>query len=544
MDHPSSEAASRVAQAPAGPDAAWLRLWPAVLAFLLVCMPISFFRLGATDAVTMEGIVADGARGMERTHEYSVPRLHGEIYSYKPPLAYWLALASFRLFGGETEWSLRFPFALSGLVMGLAVLFLTHRVAGPATGLLCAFASMTGIITLQKLHLAEFDMPLAAGVGVAAGVACRVFAGRRSGGGLWLVGYLALALAFLAKGAPAVMFYAPGLLLASWLTGRFRELFRAAHLAGAALFVLVVSGWLASAYRAAGWAAFEQPLAEAHDKGLVWNASLVGSTLAKPLLTAALFLPWTLLLPASFRSRAWALEPARRMALAAAAFATAGVAVFMTVPAAESRYLLPLAAPVGILCGLAARAVSAGRLRRRAIGVFTLLIGLGAVAFALSADSAGVWSRGLLVLVGAGTAVIAVRGLFPEPGWQEARLLAAAAILGWLAQTMIVNPHRASSRSLRAMASSFEAHLDPGAGLWTPPVSKDFRHSSLFFYLRRQVRTLPAEGGGPVAGDGVVLFSDEHRELIASLPPGYEVVERRRQRGDEFVLAKVRPDAY
>ncbi len=542
MEDPRLEASPRQAPVAATGSFRPVRLWQAVLLFLLIAGPISFLGLGATDAVTMEGIVADGARHMARTQEYAVPHLHGEIYSYKPPLTYWLALGSFRLFGEETEWSLRFPFAASGLLMGLAVLVLTGQVAGPRAGLLCGFASLTGALAIQKLHLAEFDTPLAAGVGIAAAVACRNFAGRPRGG-LWLIGYLALALAFLAKGVPALMFYAPGLLVASWLTRRHRDLWRPAHLAGAVLCLLAVAGWLAGAYQAAGEAAFAQPLAEAREKGLEWDLSLVASTLAKPLLAGALFLPWTLLLPVSFKSGRWSSEPVRRMALAAVGFVTAGVAVFMVVPATQSRYLLPLAAPMGMLCGLAARDVlGGGGFRRRAIEVFAFVIGLGVAAaapFATSYDATSRWLWAVVAVVTLAAAARSFRRALPLAS-SGVWLLAMVAVLSWLIHARGVEPHRASSRSLRAVATTFEAHLEPGSELWTGPVSKHWRHSSLFFYLGRPVRTFSTGGSQPKAGDYVVLVSDEHQELMAAPPFDHEIVERQRQRAYEFLLVRVR----
>ncbi len=509
--------------------------WPAALLFLVIAGPICFLGLGSTDAVTMEGIVVDGARHMARTQEYSVPHLYGETYSYKPPFAYWLALGSFRLFGGESEWALRFPFALCALIMGLAVLGLTRRVAGAGAALLCAFASLTGALMIQKLHLAEFDMPLTAGVGIAAVVACRGFATRPSLG-LWLLGYLALSLAFLTKGAPALMFYAPGLLLAAVLSRRFKDLLRPAHLAGVLLFALVAGGWIASAYQASGWAAFAQPFEEAQDKGLTWNASLVATTLTKPLLAVAFFLPWTLLLPASFKARAWSSEPIRRMALAASAFVIAGVAVFMVVPADESRYLLPLAAPMGLLCGLAAQDVLAAgsRLRRRMIEGLTVLVCLAAVVTALDADEP-IWWLAAIGLVGLGAVVREIfRGTVASP----IRLLTAVAILVWLTYTGAVEPHRASSRSLREMANVFESHLSPTSELWTAPVSKHYRHSSLSYYLDRPIQTFTADKL-PAAGDYVIFFSDEHDELMQNLPFEHEVVERREQRKYEYTLSRV-----
>ena len=87
-------------------------------------------------------------------------------------------------------------------------------------------------------------------------------------------------------------------------------------------------------------------------------------------------------------------------------------------------------------------------------------------------------------------------------------------------------------------ALAFEPHLRPGERLWTGHVSKDFRHSSLFFYLDRPVETFSA-GHAPAVGDHVVFFSEEHRRLMAATPFDYEVVERGARRGVDFFLARV-----
>ncbi len=512
----------------------------AVTLFLLIAGAICFFNLGGNDVIHMEGIVADGARHMDRTRELSVPHLHGEIYAYKPPLAYWMALASFRIFGAETEWTLRFPFASSGLVMGLAVLLATGSVAGWRGGLLCAFASLTGGLMVQKLHLAEFDLPLAAGIGVAVAVACRNLAVDRAAGGWWSIAYLSLAVAFLAKGVPALMFFAPGLVLAALWTGRSQELLRPAHLAGMLLFGAIASGWLVAAYQQAGWQAFTQPYAEAQDKGLGWQASYVLTTLVKPLKTWAMFLPWTLLLPLTFKAR-WSSKPSQRMAIAAAGFVVAGVAVFMAVPAAESRYLLPLTAPIGILCGLSAKQIVTGNAwRGRVVKAFAAIIGAAAVAQALLDADMGTGTR--LEWIGLGALVLAALYLRRrDRSWQAAaQLVAVVALASWWAQVRVIEPHRAAERSLRAVAADFEAHLAAVPEIWVAPVSKDFRHSSLFFYLRRPVKTFTADGGGPPAGRPFVLFSDEHRELMAAAPSDFEILERVSHRDIELILARAR----
>jgi len=103
------------------------------LAFLLLALPLSLTGLGDTGAVTMEGMVADSARHMLETGEILVPRRYGEVYTYKPPMAYWLSALSIGVFG-DSEWALRLPSALAGVFMGLAALVLVGRLTRPFVG--------------------------------------------------------------------------------------------------------------------------------------------------------------------------------------------------------------------------------------------------------------------------------------------------------------------------------------------------------------------------------------------------------------------------
>ena len=84
--------------------------------------------------------------------------------------------------------------------------------------------------------MAEFDISLTAGVGVAVAAACYNLAASRPRWSIWLLGYVALAVGFLTKGVPALAVFAPGLLVAAWAAGRFRRLLGWRHLSAAALF--------------------------------------------------------------------------------------------------------------------------------------------------------------------------------------------------------------------------------------------------------------------------------------------------------------------
>ena len=523
----------------------WERWAMAVVLYCYFAFTVAFFGLASTDVVMMEGIIADGARQMEATGEFSVPRLHGEVYAYKPPLAYWMAFASFQMFGEESVWSLRFPFALCAVLMGLAVLWLVGSVAGPRAGLLSALASMSGVLMLEKLHLAEFDLPLTAGVGVGVAATCKAFAERRGAVGLWLLAYSALAFAFLAKGIPALMFFAPGLLAAALLTRSLREILRWPHLVGVLLFTVIVGVWISFAWAAEGWQAFVQPLAEGKEKGLTWNWSDFLHTLGKPLEAVAFFLPWTLALPAFLPKAPSHLGvEAHRLLLSAAGFTAAGLLMFMAVPSTESRYLLPLAVPVGTLCGLllASGAVDEKPRASKLVNGSGLILGSGALLFALLHPELPIVARSAMVGLALSISTLALRGFAQTRLRSTAPILVSSlALLGFVVETTVVEPHRRNSRSQRGIAQTFEQHLEPGETLWTGPVDKGFHHSSLFFYLQRPVKTFHPGGEGqiPTEGEFVVLFSDEHSPIAAVLPFGCQVKERRQHRRGEIVLCEV-----
>ncbi|MBN2561607.1 MAG: glycosyltransferase family 39 protein [Phycisphaerae bacterium] len=516
------------------------------LVYCLLAVPVCLGWLGRTDVVSMEGIVADGARHMDRTGDYAVPRLYGRVYAYKPPLAYWLALASFKLLGRETEWTLRFPMAASGLLMGLGVFFILGRRIGPRTACMCALAALTGALVIQKVRVAEFDMPLAAGVGIAVAAACANVSCQRQSALLWMIGYGGLAFGCLAKGLPAVMAYAPGLLIAAVLTRTARQLLSPGHVIGLLFFVVPVGAWLWCAYQAQGGLVFEQPIREAMTRGLDWDWRSLGVTLGKPLVVAALFLPWSILLPITV-SRRWRRNldrTRRRLTTAAWSFLAVGTAAFMIVPADNPRYFLPLCVPLGILSGLAASA-DLRLLRRldRARHV-TAVVCAGAGAVSLLAVVGGIGDGqlptadrvclGLLACVVTAVLVAAIRRVGSA---SAAGLLVVTAISFWGIDATVVQPHRAQSRSLRSVAADFTTHLPDDITIWADVGDS---YSSLFFYLRRPVNTFSIRTGRPPAGAYLVLLADQLPILDQRTDIAYAILHRASRGNREFLLATVR----
>jgi hypothetical protein len=120
-----------------------------------------------------------------------------------------------------------------------------------------------------------------------------------------------------------------------------------------------------------------------------------------------------------------------------------------------------------------------------------------------------------------------------------AAVLLGAAVCYWLVNALEIEPRRVEKRSLRTVAESFEPYLEPGETLWTTPVFEGFRHSSLFFYLRRPVRTMVGTDH-PGTGSHIVLFSDEPADQPDyGVPFEYSIVASSSRRGVGFTLARL-----
>jgi 4-amino-4-deoxy-L-arabinose transferase-like glycosyltransferase len=139
----------------------WLVL---ILATLYVCY---FSHLGAIGFVGPdEPRYASIARAMTETGDWVTPRLYGKPWFEKPPLYYWGAALSFKLFG-ITEAAARLPSALSALLATLTLAWLALRLYGAETArwLLLLLPTTVGMIGFSQA--AATDMPFSATFSVA-----------------------------------------------------------------------------------------------------------------------------------------------------------------------------------------------------------------------------------------------------------------------------------------------------------------------------------------------------------------------------------------
>jgi 4-amino-4-deoxy-L-arabinose transferase-like glycosyltransferase len=201
------------------------------------------------------------ARDMAETGDWITPRLYGSPWFEKPPLYYWGAALSFKLFG-VSETTARLPSAMAALLATLALSWLAWRVYGGATArwLLLLLPSTAGMIGFS--HSAATDMPFSAMLTCAMVPASvllglvpvtsetresnRDFALQLSKSATLVAAALFglfLGYAMLAKGPAAIILSGGAVVCWAAYTKRWRETLRLLHPVSIATFCVVALPW-------------------------------------------------------------------------------------------------------------------------------------------------------------------------------------------------------------------------------------------------------------------------------------------------------------
>jgi len=236
----------------------WLVL---IAATLYLCY---FHNLGALGLVGPdEPRYAWIARDMQETGDWITPRLYGKPWFEKPPLYYWSAALSFKLFG-VSETTARLPSAISALFATLALAWLALRLYGPETARWLLLLLPTTVGMLGFSHAAATDMPFAAMLTIAMVFATKLLnlipastqqANRDAASPIPLRSFISstsftafffglfLGLATLAKGPAALILSGGAVLLWALFTKRWRDTFRCLHPVAIASFCLTSLPW-------------------------------------------------------------------------------------------------------------------------------------------------------------------------------------------------------------------------------------------------------------------------------------------------------------
>jgi 4-amino-4-deoxy-L-arabinose transferase-like glycosyltransferase len=234
----------------AEPNAAARIGWAVLIAATLyVCY---FSHLGAIGFVGPdEPRYAWIARAMLETGEWVTPRLYGQPWFEKPPLYYWGAAASFKMFG-VSEAAARLPSAISALLATLALAWLAWRLYGAETArwLLLLLPTSVGMIGFS--HAAATDMPFSGMLTIAMVCAAVVLGLTRNEStpilprtpwlALILFGFF-LGLAVLAKGPAGIILCGGAVFFWALFTKRWRDALRLFHPAAIAAFCATALPW-------------------------------------------------------------------------------------------------------------------------------------------------------------------------------------------------------------------------------------------------------------------------------------------------------------
>jgi 4-amino-4-deoxy-L-arabinose transferase-like glycosyltransferase len=227
---------------PGVPEPATAWRWKPLVILLLASGALLFPCLSFFLFEPDEGRYAQIPREMLTRGEWLVPTLQGEPYLDKPPLFYWLVMASYSLFGYH-DWAARLvpAFAVEGCI--LLTYLLGRRLLGerPAFWGALFLVLMPGFTGMGRLLV--LDGVLTFWVTLSLFAAARAAEGPRLRLGWWLVTALACGLGVLTKGPVGLVLLLPPLWLYRRLGGCTARIGRRGWLIFFAIIVAIAVPW-------------------------------------------------------------------------------------------------------------------------------------------------------------------------------------------------------------------------------------------------------------------------------------------------------------
>ena len=346
------------------------------------------FSPGLLDDV--DSVYIEAAREMNLRHDYVTPYVDGIRFFDKPPLLYWMAAGSMRVFGPH-DWAARLPLSLCVLGLFLAVYALGKRLFGERGGFYAALVMATslGPYLFTRFYIPDILNALWMTLGVHLFLIAldRVRDGRSAlAPALWFS--VVMALNLLTKGLIGVVFPLGFVVLYAALTRQFSSLRRMHPVLSIGVFCAVALPWhVLAALRnpaipmpagtglppRAGWFWFYvvnehflrfRGLRIPHDYGqlpILWFWAMFVLWL----------LPWSVFLPAALTqcARVWRnrpLESSKRKQAALALVLWAGmVLLFFTMSSRQEYYSLPALPALALMAGGVMAAAQSGDARAR-----------------------------------------------------------------------------------------------------------------------------------------------------------------------------------
>lgn len=183
-------------------------------------------------------------REMVVTGDYVTPRLNTIKYFEKPALFYWVQAGAIRLFG-LSEWAVRLPTLLLGLIGCLATYATTRMLFDRRSGWFASMVLSTSILYFVMAHTITLDMTISVFITLCLSafiVAVDMPLGLRRNILLWSA-YAFAALAMLTKGLVGILL--PATVIGSWilLCNQWQVLTRIQLFSGLFIFAAIAAPW-------------------------------------------------------------------------------------------------------------------------------------------------------------------------------------------------------------------------------------------------------------------------------------------------------------
>ncbi len=244
-----------------------------------------------------ETFYAETAKEMLDRGEILTPYIFGKPQFEKPPLYYWLVMASFKMFG-VNEFSARFPSAAAGVFGVIGVYLLGSALVNRKTGFLAGIVLATCVQYLVLSRGCVTDILLGVTTLYAFLFFFYAYLSEYGKTKWYLLSAACLGLAVLTKGPVGFLLPAAVIILYLLFTGEFRRLKEIPVFRGAVIFLIIALPWYVLMYMGHGMKFLDvffgfhnivRFLHPEHSSGDVFYYYA-------PIIAAG-FLPWTIFLP-------------------------------------------------------------------------------------------------------------------------------------------------------------------------------------------------------------------------------------------------------
>ncbi len=202
---------------------------------LLLCLPAYLLNLGVAAFIGDEAIRAWVAMEMDFSGNYIATTMHGAPYLNKPPLFNWMILAVSKIMGGYGELPSRLITVFFLAVFGYTIFrFVRQRFTAEFAFLAAMMTVTSGRWLFYDSMLGLIDTTFSLVIYLLF-ISIWFFGKREQWLRLFLATYFLMAVGFLLKGMPALVFQGFSLLAGLFFFKKWKLLFSWKHLAGIAL---------------------------------------------------------------------------------------------------------------------------------------------------------------------------------------------------------------------------------------------------------------------------------------------------------------------